>query len=882
MSPAQVVLEEQSALPVLIIDKQGDLAEGLVRSLATSLKVIFVSNKKIYHPKVLHVPYTRSLPRIPHTKFSAIIVISQQQKDLHTFLPELSEKATECAVPLLYITNIYTFSQSIHANLTKIPNLQLILVGDVLGLQESRLDALIADAKVKEKVLLPDTGLTTHYPTPYQLFLEHVISLAFSPVSAFVYEPICLFSKTPMTEIAFTRIIQHALPHVKIDFVKQKVPAIRSYIPSPATYLTYDSHVISDWIRSDSRQLVERSPKKRPRTSGFKKRIKVGAVICGILILTPLAISGACSVYARMSISWMEGSIKAGNIEAVYSQAQKTATALSTAEGAILIYSPVKPLLAAPYTWYTHTIRVGREVSTAVSQFAHAGIQIKSSIKTERQTGNKERFVQGITEAGEALLSMQKLLAQGDLPGSIASRLEPYQATITYLSAIRETLPELVGFDGEKTYLVLLQNQTELRPGGGFIGSFALVKVDRGEVVETKIYDVYDADGQLQGHVEPPFFLRRYMGASHWYLRDSNASVLFAENGKQALFFLEKELNVKADGVIAVNAQVIQDVMQVIGSITIPEYKQEITAENVIEQTQDHAEKNFFPGSTQKKDFLNAYQKALMSTLNGNQTRIPQVVALLGKEIQQKHIQTYFPKTSLEEVFVSAGSGGGIPMVQENEGSFSDVFGISEANIGQNKSNRYVERKIDQQLKLGEDGEVAESVTVTYTNRSTKTSPYGGDYTQFLRFVLPKQARLDTIQVDGKDQSTIAAVTDPAVYTRKTFLPPTELEIETVGAETYQTVGFLLIVPQGGTKKVTISYTQQVTPPAQAFTYIRNMVKQSGTTADQYTLTMVLPDGYIATDNTLERGQQIGNMVQSKGTLDTDKRLAIKLVKKKN
>lgn len=882
MSPAQVVIEEQSALPVLVIDKQGDLAEGLVRSLATSLKVVFVSQKKISHQKVLHVPYHRSLPRIAHTKFSAIIVISQQQKDLHSFLPELSEKAVECAVPLLYITSIYDFSQSIHSSLVKIPNLQVILVGDVLGLQESRLDALIADAKGKEKVLLPDTGLATHYPTPYLLFLEHVIALAFSPVSAFVYEPICLFSKTPMTEIAFTRIIQHALPHVKIDFIKQKVEIPHSYIPSPATYLTYDSHVISDWIRTDTTPSVQKSPKARRNSSGAKRKIVVGLVGFCLLIVFPLIVSGACALYARMSVSWIEGNVRHGNVHAVYAQASKTTLALQVAENAVSVYLPIKSIIGKPYEWYVHSLQVGQEVSTALSQFAHAGIQIASSIKTERQTGNKERFIQGMNEAGEALIRVQKLLAQHELPGSIANRLAPYQASIAYVSAIRETLPEIVGFDGEKTYLIVFQNNTELRPGGGFIGSFAIVKVDRGELVEMKIYDVYDADGQLQGHIEPPFFLKRYMGANHWYLRDSNASVLFAENGEQARFFLEKELHITVDGVIAINAQVIHDVMQVVGNVTIPEYKQTITADNVIALTQDHAEKDFFPGSTQKKDFLNAYQKALLTKLQTDSSSIPSLIALLGKEVQKKAIQTYFPKTNLEEVFISAGSGGGIPMVQKGGDSFIDLFGVNEANIGQNKSNKYVERKIDQQVKLGESGEVAESITITYTNRSTSTSAYGGDYTQFLRFILPKQARLDTIQIDGNDQALIPAVTDPVIYTRKAFLPPTELEIETNIAETYQTIGFLLIVPQGTTKKVTILYTQQTAPLPATFTYIRNMVKQSGTDADQYSLTMLLPDEYIATENTFESGQQIGTMVHAKGVLDTDKRLSLKLIKKKN
>jgi len=45
----------------------------------------------------------------------------------------------------------------------------------------------------------------------------------------------------------------------------------------------------------------------------------------------------------------------------------------------------------------------------------------------------------------------------------------------------------------------------ELRPGGGFIGSYAILSVDKGKITNFKIYDVYDADGQLKNHIEPPF-----------------------------------------------------------------------------------------------------------------------------------------------------------------------------------------------------------------------------------------------------------------------------------------------------------------------------------------------------------------------------------------
>jgi hypothetical protein len=881
MSPAPVVLEEQIALPVLIIDKDGTVSDGIVKSLAASLKVVIASSKKIILPRVISISYVRSLPKIPNSKFSAIIVVSRGQKDLVSFLPELSEKARECQVPLIYLTSIYGFSKAALSALQKIPFLQLVLLGDIPGTGESRLDVLIHEAKSKGRILLPDTGLITHYPTPYPLLVEHVIALAFSPVNAFVYEPICLFSKTPTTEIAYARIIQHALPHIKIDFTKKMPQMHQSYVPEKATHLSYDSSVLGNWIKivyADSSTPKSNLSTRKSQTA--QRNIKYIVTFAIILFFAPLIVSFVTAFYGKYQLESIPKQVEAGNIKTAYKNSQQSQTAFMIASDAMLVYQPFQSVLTRQYQTYMSMLQVGGDISIALQHITHSGILFQTSVKSEVQPGDKTMFVTGVNEAGEALLVLQKLLAQSDLPGSVKTRLMPYKQTIGYLTSIREVLPELLGFNGEKTYLVLLQNNTELRPGGGFIGSFALVKVDRGELMDMKIYDVYDADGQLQGMVNPPFFLSRYMGASHWYLRDSNASVLFAQNGAQALFFLDKEMGVKADGVIGINAKVIQDVMEKIGGITIPEFNQTITAQNVIELTQDHAEKNFFPGSTQKKDFLNAFQKALFTKIQTNHSLLLPLVALLGSEVQQKTIQTYSPQENLEDVFVSAGSGGGVPMVNHNAKELDDLFGLNEANIGQNKTNKYLQRKVEHQIKLNEKGEVAESVSTTYTNTSTKTSSYGGDYISYLRFILPKNASIVSVQIDGKDQSITPAITDIATYTKKNFLPPVQLEVETEVFDMFQTVGMPFIVPQGTTKKITLSYTFQTEPPAPDYTYVRNIIKQSGTGADDYSLTMILPDGYLVSSTNLDNGQQIGQMLQAKGTLETDAHISLHLVKK--
>ena len=111
-----------------------------------------------------------------------------------------------------------------------------------------------------------------------------------------------------------------------------------------------------------------------------------------------------------------------------------------------------------------------------------------------------------------------------------------------------EIFPWLIGQDQKRTYLVLLQNNNELRPTGGFIGSFAFLTFDKGKFVDFEVQDVYWADGQLKGHVEPPSELKKYLGEANWYLRDSNWDPDFPTSAVKAQWFLEKETGRVVDG----------------------------------------------------------------------------------------------------------------------------------------------------------------------------------------------------------------------------------------------------------------------------------------------------------------------------------------------
>jgi len=133
-------------------------------------------------------------------------------------------------------------------------------------------------------------------------------------------------------------------------------------------------------------------------------------------------------------------------------------------------------------------------------------------------------------------------------------------------------------------YLILFQNNNELRSSGGFIGSFAEVEVKGGRPGSidfgTNIYKL-DEPFAAQVVVPPPAPLLRITGG-RWTLRDSNWAADFPQAAEQILWFYEREWGMagketRLDGVIALTTTVIEELLRLTDPIEMPAYTTTLT-----------------------------------------------------------------------------------------------------------------------------------------------------------------------------------------------------------------------------------------------------------------------------------------------------------------
>lgn len=308
-------------------------------------------------------------------------------------------------------------------------------------------------------------------------------------------------------------------------------------------------------------------------------------------------------------------------------------------------------------------------------------------------------------------------------------------------------LENILAKDSEKKYLLLFANNMELRPGGGFIGSFGILTLKDLSLEDIKIYDVYDADGQLLTHIDPPDPIRKHLNQPNWFLRDSAFSSDFYENYVQAKLFLDKELEYSNfSGGMLLTTTAIQNLLEAFGAIYLPDFNEIITKDNFYIKAQFYSEKNFFPGSIQKKNFLGSIARQIL--INLDSVSSSSLIRSLKKSFDEKQMVLYFEdpeiQSSLDSLYWSGKTI--IPKcVSENKNCILDYMFPVDANLGVNKANFFVSRTINTKVNINKDGVVSKILRINIKNESPNNIFPGGTYKNYFQLLLPQNSKIKKI-----------------------------------------------------------------------------------------------------------------------------------------
>lgn len=842
----------KSAIPILIIDRLGLIGNPLALKLSKEFLTVYVGRKTLEqeeeNKKIIHVPFARKFPMIPDNKYSHIVVVDEEGIDLE-FLPKVVDKAKDINSGFIFVQGLSSKGQySIDKILRLYSSAKVVLYGDIFDNElihrgenfKSLVNKFIYQAQRFGKIQIAGEGLREAYPVFIKDVVDGLIDLIFGLHKN--HSLFYIFPKHPPTELSLAHMIQKNNPEIMIDFIKHDPRKGSITFPQDGEYLLGDKYQLKSKIRNvDIKKNPPAGGNKRDNedSEGKIKKLKKFPLftiwMLIFLLLSPFVFTLIFSLLGLNTLYYAKGEIDKGNFANAKSSLRISNTFFFIGKEASKALHFQAKILGRENNLkrLTADIDLGHKISQSVLQAFDSEIYF-SKIFSGKSENPIDDFAKGENNLKSAIFTLEKVKAEGKIPAPLLQKMEIIDPLIKLLSNTSDILPIAFGMEGPKTYLTLFQNNMELRPGGGFIDSYGILKINMGKITEFSIHDVYDADEQLRGHVEPPFAIRRHLPSEHWYLRDSNFDVDFARSASSSSNFLFVETGQKADGIIGIDVSFVKNILHAVGPVYVADYKKMVDENNILELA-----------ATQKKDFLRSLYKATMAKVSGENVHYLLLAQAISDSLMQKHLIFSF-NNKIQNIFTVNGWSSSLwDERKEDEKSINDFLGISEANLGVNKVNYFIKRNLFQKVAIGEDGSISEEMTVSYKNDSTTE-----DYKSYLRVILPNHTALTEISINDILQAMIDAIKDPLIYEDKNFKAPIGLEIEKVIQDNKSIYGFIVTVPASEIVKVKLKYilTENVSG-LDIFSYNLKLFKQPGVDSIPYSFLLTYPESFYVIKN---------------------------------
>lgn len=375
-------------------------------------------------------------------------------------------------------------------------------------------------------------------------------------------------------------------------------------------------------------------------------------------------------------------------------------------------------------------------------------------------------------------------------------------------------LPDLLGNPNPKTYMILFQNDAEIRPTGGFMTAYAFIRMTKGKIDLLSSYDIYDLDARFNKKVPAPEAVKKYLNETYLNLRNSNMSPDY----KVSMDTFSKYYNdipnmIHPDGIIAMDTQFPVSILKIIGPIGVGGWGN-FSAENdarcdcpqVVYALEEIADRPTNKIVTGRKAVLGPLMNSMMANAMGSPKRLwPQLLNSSLTSIKEKHLLFYFFDEKTQKVAEDFNAAGRITAYN------SDYLHINDANLGGAKTDMFLTKEVEQEIE-NINGVITKTVSVSYNN------PYkgsncnleagqlclNGTYRDYIRLYVPKGSKLLSV-VGSEVKEQVSEDLDKTVFEAFFTMRPQsqskivfKYELPQLDLSTYK----LLIQKQPGTPSI--------------------------------------------------------------------------------
>ncbi|MEK7092940.1 MAG: DUF4012 domain-containing protein, partial [Patescibacteria group bacterium] len=232
------------------------------------------------------------------------------------------------------------------------------------------------------------------------------------------------------------------------------------------------------------------------------------------------------------------------------------------------------------------SLRIGRDLLDAGRLISDAGIALSGALDTLTTSGGiLDAGSVEKTSLGDALAPFRDALARAqkdvDTASALIGGINPQELPDQYSGqfiSLRDRLPaveelvgrtvsmtgflsSLTGTDRPRRYLVLFTNSSELRPTGGFPGSYGLLTFEKGRVKDFRADDIYNPDGQIKELVVPPLQLQHITPG--WGMRDAAWWIDFPASARKVMSYWQRGGGAAVDGVITIKPDILAGILKI-------------------------------------------------------------------------------------------------------------------------------------------------------------------------------------------------------------------------------------------------------------------------------------------------------------------------------
>ena len=553
---------------------------------------------------------------------------------------------------------------------------------------------------------------------------------------------------------------------------------------------------------------------------------------------------------------------------------------------------------------YVGQIEPGLESGTDLLRAGVALVPVLEPIYTDKALPGGltrlERLVQVIEQQAERVSVAQAAIERGvpylqrlnpeGVPTDLRDNLFKLKESSSLLLATARLLPDLPGLLGAgkpQTYLVLGQNNDELRATGGFISAMGVITMDAGRVAAFNLPDSYSVDNFAAGYPPPPEPLEHYMLAGVWVPRDANWSPDFPTAALQAQALYTLSNGIAVDGVVAFDQAAIQALVAAMGQVAVAGYAEPLIGANVAFAMRSA----WNPGEGQaannqwyanRKNFMSDMGQAILGELLAMRSpeQVQAVLNSLIDSLRAGHLQVYFNDAAAQAQLASLGLDGSI-----HPGP-ADFLMLVDWNFGFNKVDPLIQRELDYQLDLSNPQQPVATLSVRYTHTLQEPvtcrheAAYGQTYEDlqrrcfwnYWRVYAPPGARLLAVQAPPL----------PGTYLLNQTDWDGRLDVSTAegGAQVF---GGPLMLPAAGQAEIVLRYQLPaglLQAESGALVYRLRLQKQAGLLGLPVRVRVIPPQGYRA-EALGSTWWQAAGAVQWQATLGRTQELGLRFVLQK-